>query len=831
MKKNWIYLLCIAFLSLVSCVGEDMEPDSEPDEPTIRLELKCAEPGTKAGVDGTEDGVPDWNENLLNTIDVFFYKDGATGSNAIIKRHFSFSNQQSMALVDVNLTNAEVSALVPTSQYFYAYVVANWATDLTLEADTSLDALKALTVSTDFASASDHIQDSFIMSAETRLGPVRKKKSLIIPTATIPLKRLAAKLDVRVFVEDRVVLKERVQMGEDVVEYEKIWIPLIDQMQVYLENGVEDGVLDGHQPATPSYFSYRPNPVRYAQRDPSDESKFIPLLYEKETRTETVTVYDEDGRPVFVNDVLQTQEVTRDYWVTDPMYVYPQHWSYGENRPSTGNVEPTLKLLLPWSLLDSSGNPTNQKMFYYKVIIPEDPRNSETINGETVTYKRNFVRNNLYRFRIRVAILGSETDEAAVAVTGEYAVAEWQDRNVIIRHAEIGAARYLSIPRTEYTMYNTEHLSIPVTTSHTVQFKDASIRVTKPYFGSQTGTVDGGTVKTATAADPYPVGSKYIEYTKAQRQAVSLAVVGESKDWFRYEGGCIVIDHALVNSIDAAYFDYSPYRFQIVIEQPSDTSYSAEVVVIQNPAIIIEQYRNNDTNNNRRGYVYINGSNSQNASYGGTTGALGNSGANNSPYMYVITTSVLDATSSYILGDVRKEEIDNNLGSANNTWSASLTPIEGGDNRRLSYYHPADDDPDKELFIAPSFRVASSYGKTTSLSYNDAQKRCASYQESGYPAGRWRIPTRAEIEYMIRLSQKGVIPSLFTPDDNYRNQGYWCSTGVIFAKTNGDVEFYTEPDAYAKSNSHNNFPRCVYDTWYWGNDQVNLTTPTWGDAQ
>ena len=57
MKKNWIYLLCIAFLSLVSCVGEDMEPDSEPDEPTIRLELKCAEPGTKAGVDGTEDGV------------------------------------------------------------------------------------------------------------------------------------------------------------------------------------------------------------------------------------------------------------------------------------------------------------------------------------------------------------------------------------------------------------------------------------------------------------------------------------------------------------------------------------------------------------------------------------------------------------------------------------------------------------------------------------------------------------------------------------------------------------------------------------------------------
>ena len=46
------------------------------------------------------------------------------------------------------------------------------------------------------------------------------------------------------------------------------------------------------------------------------------------------------------------------------------------------------------------------------------------------------------------------------------------------------------------------------------------------------------------------------------------------------------------------------------------------------------------------------------------------------------------------------------------------------------------------------------------MSYSDAEKRCAAYQEDGYPAGRWRVPTKAEVKYIIQLSGWGVIPVL-----------------------------------------------------------------------
>ena len=194
--------------------------------------------------------------------------------------------------------------------------------------------------------------------------------------------------------------------------------------------------------------------------------------------------------------------------------------------------------------------------------------------------------------------------------------------------------------------------------------------------------------------------------------------------------------------------------------------------------------------------------------------------------MYVISTSVLSSSSSFVIGDPRSTEVNNNLGSADNTWSTSATSVQGT-SRRLSWYHPASSDDYAQYMISPSFRVASSYGKTYELSYNDAQKRCASYQESGYPAGRWRLPTRAEIEYMITLSQNQLIPSLFTPGANLSAGGYWCSTGVVYPMNDNSVQYYPTEEAITYRST--NWPRCVYDEWFWGSNQVTLNTFTWGD--
>ena len=111
--------------------------------------------------------------------------------------------------------------------------------------------------------------------------------------------------------------------------------------------------------------------------------------------------------------------------------------------------------------------------------------------------------------------------------------------------------------------------------------------------------------------------------------------------------------------------------------------------------------------------------------------------------------------------------------------------------------------------ISPQFMVASSYGVcSTEANLDNSEKRCATYQEDGYPAGRWRVPTQAEVEYIIQLSNWNIIPVLFN-----NNTDYWSA--------NGTVTFNGTSFNYGSSNT---WVRCVYDTWYWGTDQLSDKT-------
>jgi hypothetical protein len=123
------------------------------------------------------------------------------------------------------------------------------------------------------------------------------------------------------------------------------------------------------------------------------------------------------------------------------------------------------------------------------------------------------------------------------------------------------------------------------------------------------------------------------------------------------------------------------------------------------------------------------------------------------------------------------------------------------------------------------FKIQSSYGTAKSKVYFDvAQKRCATYQEAGYPAGRWRLPTLAEIAYIVRLQNEGVIEKMF----NSGNPGYWTSSGgIIVANSNmtytANYKNTSSGGGGGNGGSPGGFVRCVYDTWYWGNKQ---TLPT-----
>ena len=124
--------------------------------------------------------------------------------------------------------------------------------------------------------------------------------------------------------------------------------------------------------------------------------------------------------------------------------------------------------------------------------------------------------------------------------------------------------------------------------------------------------------------------------------------------------------------------------------------------------------------------------------------------------------------------------------------------------------------------IAPAFKIASSWGvvNSGSLTYETAKRRCASYQENGYPAGRWRVPTEAEIQYIVSLSDRGVIPVLFGGD-------YYASSGRYYDND-------SSPAGFRDDSWGGHVVRCVYDVWYWGNEKMSEkdgsdTQFVWGD--
>ena len=209
--------------------------------------------------------------------------------------------------------------------------------------------------------------------------------------------------------------------------------------------------------------------------------------------------------------------------------------------------------------------------------------------------------------------------------------------------------------------------------------------------------------------------------------------------------------------------------------------------------------------------------------------------------------------------------------------------------RRLNNYYPTEETDSKANVIAPKLRIASSYGSVRSnLHRAGARRRCAAYQEAGRPAGRWRLPTLAEIKYISRLSAKGRIPQLFSPnpsrirtgpnDDNprtftaqYRDRFngvwrtetrvdasysyYWCAQGLAYidgydgidftpkSETTGEVFILSDGernpvgDRLDKDHFVQAAVRCVYDEWYWlkedGSqdilDEKDWNTFRWGD--
>lgn len=696
---SYIKSFLLGILAAAACACTEVEPENDFSGVTLDI---IASPATKAEMPG----VDNYNENLINSVHYFFYAKG-DHSHAILYGNQGGLNVKNDALIRVNMDEGTVNNILfprPENKCD-VFIIVNLPAGTDIPVNTSLESIRAMALAANFNAAEK--QANFVMQG---LGEatITDRRKTIAASGTIPVDRIASKLTVGVIVPPKYELKD----SHDVVQ--ETWIPQPEGMKIVLHKGKRTATI-GSEP----------------QQVGSDHFN---------SNERTFSIGTLQGASLSTGD--------RAYACNAPFYSYPEKWSVGEDDA------PYLTITLPWSLDDGSGNFSFQKC-YYKVLI----------NGTSLE------ANNWYNINVRLGVLGSFTEaEPTIEIQDNfvtYYVEDWtealkdnEDIMMNIVQAEIKGAQYLVVPTTDYSMYNTNTLSIPYSTSHDCEI--VSISATKYNF-------------------------KNYNYTNVS-SSVSVSL----------EQGVIKVSRTINNNVTSSGFDAAPINISFIIRHKGDDDYSETITITQYPAMYIQGFKSN-------GKVFVNGT-----GYSGTSdyvslqnnlgsiskpSTIDGSGENNNQYQYVVHISALSGSTA-IIGDPRV---------GNTTAVGSLTDLPGN-------YKPTAEDT--QTTIAPSMRIASSYGKTTPLSYANAQRRCAAYQENGYPAGRWRLPTEAEIEYLVSLSKNNVIPTLFAASSNY-----WAAGGRVF---NG---------SQFSNGTSNSYVRCVYDEWYWGSQQDNAHMTTWSGYQ
>ena len=802
MKRYTVIFALIIAAALSGACVERIIPSDEEMLPGINLRFSLGDfPETKAKIDSA--GVTSLNENKLNSVEYFIYPDNGTGNDAVM--HGYLSNVVANTRVySVPVTDDIVNTVLcpGSSRYFKVYAIANHPRIIPEAATenlshTSVAELEALTRDLDTDSQTGNIlttQNSFLMSTNGafRVGPVEKRATNVV-SARIPLERVAAKITILVRLEESVTIPNTVVINGVSDVRNEVWTPRPSQMQVYLVNTAITGQVSGQPVASSPLMQYPTMEFSSTRTETHSYSTFSPVL---------------DGN----GDVTDYTEVTHEGQFTPceaPFYTNPISWEYGSE------TEPYIKLMIPWDRQPgvSTGGVSYgsaSKNYYYRIYCPGD-----AIDGSHAQ----FIRNNWYKIVLNVGVLGSDTDGGESIINGKYYVVDWQERdaagssgggsetgvNDSDKEAEIKGARYLFLNKTEYEMFNIDELSIPYNTSDPCEIVD----VTGTYYDFSGSTKQTGSF--TPDLELSSVGGAHVKFT-----------------------------HALNNDTSTSNYDTSEFLITFKLRQKDATDYYKTITIHQYPAIMIDLERNTSTTSPYNAYVN-NGTvgNSGGTYYLGSAPGSGSS-SNNNYNMVIIQTTVLPSNSSYMLGDPRVMEIDNlnanwpnnnNTGAAATEWSANVTSVQGT-TRQLSYYYPVDHTSRANNIIAPKFRIASSRGATQPMTYANAFRRCASYQEFGYPMGRWRLPTVAEVMYIAKLNADGKIERLLGGGDDGTTD-YWCNNGYVTVnntKNDPPTMNYSTP-------AGTKYVRCVYDDWYWsgmtlnGNDvsQVGKTTPTWGD--
>lgn len=443
-------------------------------------------------------------------------------------------------------------------------------------------------------------------------------------------------------------------------------------------------------------------------------------------------------------------------WITmENLYSYTSAWKDDESDA------PYFKLSIPWRKVEA-GQGSNANWVTYDYEVPV------AINSNQLA------RNKLYLIKLNVGALG-DLDYLDPAVYS-YKVLDW---NTVEVDAELSRPQYLVVDSNYVVMNNVETISVG-------------------YQSSDPVTVE--IVKSSITDGNYAV---YRDYTVSA------------------ESGNIVLKHKLDNTRgdDDKTYDYLVQTFVVRVTNTATGMYE-DITFVQSPAMYVI------TGSSVSGSVFVNSSQSSNySSSASNSWAYVGRGSQGSTKLYTIAVSAFDATTSnYLICDPR-EPANNNVfkfkSIDGNTDVATGTDA-SGDSDLTGYRATISGDASKNL-VAPEFIIATGYGYyqvswRNMYANSSAKYRCAGYQEAGYPAGRWRVPTPAELQVIGKLCAEGKIDGIFVNTYTYMS-------------SNGAYNYNTEKGTFTSAGGVDvagNSIRCVYDTWYWKDKCANTSQFIWG---
>lgn len=794
-------LFALVAVTLTGCIASDFEDGTLCRDGVLTFDLSTGD--TRNGTpndgegDGTNDDVPS-TESVIKDIQFFLYKRSADdtpssdGDVAIFAGKITdISAEQpdtyKTPAKSISIPAQTINKLFEDASKCDIYVIVNYidhvGTDLTTDlTKTKRKDLKSLPLTFKFNDKNFLANTSFVMDSE--LMTVSRGEGSDINKLTaddiIYVTRAAAKILIEVNVENSITVN-----GETWEPYTKAQTEGANDkiMTLSFYNGVKYGIINDDSDANPAGKDI-PTAFTAEGYDPYYKIENMPMT--------------QAGVDAGITNP-NTSAVTRATTSFTPMsllYTYTSLWG------DEDSDVPYFMLTIPWRKKTSDNSAT---WVNYEYKIPISKTNQ-------------FVRNKLYLIRLTVGALGDLNllDESVLS----FSVLDWKSQDV---NVSLDNPRYLVVNEHSYEMDNVEEILIPYSSSHECVITDLTVKRDNLYAGSEASKDDKNSTH---SADLVTIDGK--TYIKVYND---------------------LDNNIFANNSFNTNFDFTKYTITLTISHKNadgsaNSTYTENIEILQYPALFgVSQLNSNaerTNKNDKNGFVWVNSY--RGSAPSGVTDFDDCDGTSSSTEsarsMYVFTVSSVQGT-DYVIGDPRTREIDN-LDGYNFTWGSGYSLYSKSNRADLLYYYPTDGNYDDDEttshtynMVAPKFRISSGYGAidANSAEYRDEYKyvkgRCASYQEDGYPAGRWRLPTAAEFELVNTLVNVGELPELYV-----KGMNYWCAHGYGYYQ-NGSVQL---SDDASYSNVGQISVRCVYDDWYWGSEPVNdnRNNPdgdkfTWGD--